>query len=570
MRKIPILFIIILSALILRLWGIDFGLPFQFHQDEPIVVNHALAYGTGDLNPHFFIIPPFCSYLLFACYGFFFLIGKFFGIFSSAGDFAIKFFTDPTIFYLIARIVLGVIPGTLLIWLSYLVYKRLFGKEGSLYVAACMAFIFLCVINGHYAYSDNLLVLFILLTYLLLYRMIKKPLLSNYVFSGMLIGLAISTKYNAVLLLGSLFSAHYRIIADGSQHKKRIIMDKRLWVGIFASICAFIITNPFSVLDYKFFLESVTGRIRNSYIGWLHHLQYSFAEGIGTWLLIAGLVGIIFIFIKKRKTEAILFLSFPFLFYLHLVIRSQRYSRYALPIIPFLIMSAAFLVFKVLMPMAKKRLSRFIIVCLSVIIVIPTAVKSIKADILFSKTDTRILCSNWIEENISVNTKIAVDHTFFRPPIRQTEEQIYQKYNVLEMQKELKSAKVKKLEFLTKAAEIEDAKTYTVFFLSDKAKQQGQFFSTVPAIPYDLDLLRTNGVKYVVINSNARPAPKQLFIDKLKSASRIIKTFSPYSDGEIRFRFDNIDTTALSIASKELFARERMGPCLTIYKLESE
>src|SRR3989344_5891622 len=47
----------------LRIWGLNFGLPYQFHQDEPIVVNHALAYGAGDLNPHFFIIPPLASYI---------------------------------------------------------------------------------------------------------------------------------------------------------------------------------------------------------------------------------------------------------------------------------------------------------------------------------------------------------------------------------------------------------------------------------------------------------------------------------------------------------------------------
>ncbi|MEA3488885.1 MAG: hypothetical protein U9R44_00880, partial [Candidatus Omnitrophota bacterium] len=60
---------VILAGILLRVWGLGFGLPFQLHNDEPIIVNHAVAYGTGDLNPHFFIIPPLCSYLLFMCYG---------------------------------------------------------------------------------------------------------------------------------------------------------------------------------------------------------------------------------------------------------------------------------------------------------------------------------------------------------------------------------------------------------------------------------------------------------------------------------------------------------------------
>ena len=56
---------ILFLAFILRVWGIQFGLPDLYYADEPIVVNHALAYSSGDFNPHFFKIPPLMSYLLF-------------------------------------------------------------------------------------------------------------------------------------------------------------------------------------------------------------------------------------------------------------------------------------------------------------------------------------------------------------------------------------------------------------------------------------------------------------------------------------------------------------------------
>ena len=111
LKKHYLIIIIIILGCILRIWGINFGLPLLFHQDEPIVVNHAVAYGSGDLNPHFFIIPPFCSYLLFISYGAYFLLGKIFGVFGGVNDFALKFFTDPSSFYLIARVILGFMPG---------------------------------------------------------------------------------------------------------------------------------------------------------------------------------------------------------------------------------------------------------------------------------------------------------------------------------------------------------------------------------------------------------------------------------------------------------------------------
>ena len=67
-RTYLILPLIIILGFASRIIGIDFGLPFLYHNDEPIVVNYALAYGRGDFNPHFFYVPPFLSYLLFSEY----------------------------------------------------------------------------------------------------------------------------------------------------------------------------------------------------------------------------------------------------------------------------------------------------------------------------------------------------------------------------------------------------------------------------------------------------------------------------------------------------------------------
>ena len=83
---------ILALGLALRLAGVSFGLPHLYHADEPIVVNHALAYGTGDFHPHFFKIPPLVSYLLFLFYGLSYLVGKGIGLFQNVGDFELLFF----------------------------------------------------------------------------------------------------------------------------------------------------------------------------------------------------------------------------------------------------------------------------------------------------------------------------------------------------------------------------------------------------------------------------------------------------------------------------------------------
>ena len=119
--RISLLAILFLGAL-LRIWGINFGLPFTYHADEPIVVNHAMAYGLGSLNPHFFAIPPLTSYLLFFLYGIYFLMGKALHVFASADSFAMAFLKDPTVFYMIGRVFLGVLPGVATIYALSLIH----------------------------------------------------------------------------------------------------------------------------------------------------------------------------------------------------------------------------------------------------------------------------------------------------------------------------------------------------------------------------------------------------------------------------------------------------------------
>jgi len=60
---------ILMIAVALRLWGIDFGLPYAYHSDEPAIVNQAVRFfRTGDLNPGWFHYPTFYTYLVAAIY----------------------------------------------------------------------------------------------------------------------------------------------------------------------------------------------------------------------------------------------------------------------------------------------------------------------------------------------------------------------------------------------------------------------------------------------------------------------------------------------------------------------
>jgi hypothetical protein len=305
-------------------------------------------------------------------------------------------------------------------------------------------------------------------------------------------------------------------------------------------------------------------------MGWLYHIRYSLAEGAGWGLVIAALAGFLFMLLPSfpRKRESILFLSFPAMFYLHLALRSQRFSRYGYPLLPFIAIGAAFLLFGVLMPRVRTRMQRFTVFTAAFAVLIPTAMKAVRADALFSGHDTRVLATKWVEENIPAGAGIAVDHTSFRPQVLQTREQMLDKKAVAGYQKGMKEEKSRKIDLIIKASE--GRKTYNVYFMSNKPEIAGQFLSTVPAISYDAEDIGRTGVSYVVINYNLMFEEKRRLKEYLDKNGDIIAKFSPYHDGKIRPRYDPIDATFMAIGDKELYSRRVTGPCLVIYKLNKK
>ena len=138
------LYLILVLGFVVRFYGVQFGLPEIYHADEPMVVNHAVAYGSWDFNPHYFKLPPLLSYSLFFLYGIYFVLGYIVNVFNSISEFEMLFLTDPSSFYLIGRTVFGVIFGTATIYLVYLLALQLCGgKKVAILSALFLALSFL-------------------------------------------------------------------------------------------------------------------------------------------------------------------------------------------------------------------------------------------------------------------------------------------------------------------------------------------------------------------------------------------------------------------------------------------
>ena len=101
---------VVLLALGLRLYGIQYGLPSVYNPDEVAIMARALSFAKGTLNPHNFLYPTFYFYVLFAWVGAYLGFVWLTGGVASVAALQQLYFTDPTGIYTAGRI-LGAVLG---------------------------------------------------------------------------------------------------------------------------------------------------------------------------------------------------------------------------------------------------------------------------------------------------------------------------------------------------------------------------------------------------------------------------------------------------------------------------
>lgn len=538
---------ILILGFCLRLAAVNFGLPDLFHSDEPIVVNHALAYGGGDFNPHFFKIPPLASYLLFTAFGFIFLAGKLAGFFVSPADFERLFYSDPTLFYLSGRVLLGVIPGTLCIVALYRMAKKYFSETAAFAAALFLAVCFLHVRDSHYIYADMLLNFLLIVG---LCRCLKDDLSArSALISGIWIGAATAAKYNGAVL--SVVYVFYLIIRYPQ------FLVRNLLIAAPAAGFTFVLLNPFSFFDKKNFLVELAAQ-GNAQGGtpFLHHLTYSLPEALGLLILGAALIGLIeAIFSKDARLKALAF--FILLYYAVLVRAGQSYDRYVLPMLPVLCLFAA-LVWDG--RFRGKNLVRGVF--LVALIFVPLS-KSVYWDLLMSRPDTRTLSKSWIEQNISAGSAVALEWEFYSPRLRFTKVQLEEKKRELHSG-EHSAAQARKLDFLIS----QDLPGYKLHFLVQDVDQD-RFLFGKPVVAYDFQALKARGIEYVLTAEFAGKAVAPEFFRQLEAEAEKVKTWSPYVNPSQTVSSDPQPLTGGPFTTEDIFGRTRNGYFLTLYRIKS-
>ena len=423
-------------ALGLRLWGIGFGLPYDFTPDEVHEIVRALKLGAGEYS--WTMGKGGLYYFLFAEYGLLYVFWWVTGQVSAPADFALRYLQAPSAFYLAGRITVAVM-GTLTCWVVYLIGKRLYNWRVGLAAALIGATAHYHGLWSHYINVDigmTLAVWASILTYIEYERVQQTRWL---VAAGVLGGIAFAFKLPGAIvalpLLLAIATASRASLTPRQRIKEAGIVllamlvtstavapENIVGLGSLSNHFSDIIPNADAaqsagnaVMDAAEFDDAVSD------VSILHDGGYLRILVMSTYiaLTIAALLGAAIGIWSRRRWDIIWCVLIAAFLGVMTVADRPGEERYLLAIVPALWLLAARGV-----AMVAGQRGRIMAIAIAVIVVVPLFAL-IRQDYMFTRPDTRVLAKQWIEANVSSGAKILIDGMRYRlihsPPLNPDE-----------------------------------------------------------------------------------------------------------------------------------------------------
>ncbi len=405
----PALILLLLVTFLLRLWGIKQGLPYSYNVDEAThFVPRAIAFFTHDLNPHYFLNPPAYSYLLHI------VLELWFG---SSDAVTRSFASNPSDVYVLARVVAAVL-GTVAVWLTYLAGSRLFDRTIGLLAAAAFGLAFLPIFYSHLALNDVPTLAPVALSLYGIAGVMRRGRGVDYILAGLGIGLAAATKYTGGITLLCLVAA---FVFDATEHRTAVAV-RRLGLALVVALAAFVVANPYSVLDFNAFRSGLSSQASlaagqdpvklgsNPGSGITYYL-WTFTWGLGWGPTLAALGGAVLLVLRRRLAMALVLIPAPVAFIVFMGNQQRFFGRWLMPIFPIVAILGAYGALELVRWLARARripvrLSGAIV---AVLMLTQSVVAVLHNDAVLSRPDTRNLVRKWMVANIPAGAKVVIE-----------------------------------------------------------------------------------------------------------------------------------------------------------------
>ncbi len=358
MRLAGLLGILVLAA-VLRSHLTSSGLPGVVlpRHDEAHYVPTVVQFLQGQWEIGYFVNPTLYMYLLYAVTA---LTGLFLvvvGRYPSWDGFVTDVTLDTGLVTMVGRS-LTLTAGLASVVLVYCIGRRMFSPRVGLIAALALALDRTHVERSTLAGNEVVLVLLLLIFFLVLLRYVERPSVRLHVSCGILLGLAMSTKYSGAIHLptlaaGSLCAA---IAVRPGRSLIRQLIRPRYWVGFPCALLAFVLASPWVLLAHDKFLKdfarqaaflhegfSFADKQANEY-GWITYIREFPFGNLGLFFAVLCALGIgaaIWRTIRQRNSNCALLLAACLPAYLYLGSGIFADMRFLLVAIPFVLILGA-------------------------------------------------------------------------------------------------------------------------------------------------------------------------------------------------------------------------------------
>jgi 4-amino-4-deoxy-L-arabinose transferase-like glycosyltransferase len=416
-----ILALILLAGLALRLWNIDYGLPFVYSVDEGShFANRAVEMFWQDFDPGYYQNPAAYTYLVYGLlrvmYG---PLGFLFDL--PFGNVTEQFAKDPTEIWVAAR-TLAALLCMVGVLATYWAARRLWGVREGLVAAALLSFAFLPVAYSRVAVTDVGALAGVALALLFAVRAEEHGRTRDYALAGAAAGLALSFKYTAGLVLLPLgIAALARLRVDRARAVGGVVLG-----GALAAL-VFVLLNPYlfgsldqwwSDLRDQADVAANDAKAGQEAGGFGYYLD-SLTWGLGWAALAAALVGAV-IELRRELVRGLILIALPLALFVYLATQSRYFGRWLLPAYPALallgsvgVVALADLVTRAVGDTRRSALrpaaaGAVLAVITAIVLVQPLAADLRSAQVL-GREDTLSEARAWLDEHYPPELRVAVE-----------------------------------------------------------------------------------------------------------------------------------------------------------------
>ncbi|RIL12478.1 MAG: hypothetical protein DCC75_00345, partial [Proteobacteria bacterium] len=367
---------------------------------------------SGTLNPEYFLHP---SLLLYSTY----FVNYILQAFAFFGEFSAEFRESA---FIAGRLV-SALAGTLSIYLTFYVGRRLFGVQTGLIAALFLAVFPLHVTCSRYLKEDALLTMMILACTAALLKAVQDDRRFSLFLSALFAGMAASTKYSGILSV--------LVVAASPWLRSKTLRPDPRWskltlLALLLVPAGFVLCTPYSILTPGKFLADLGYEQRHLMRGhtipidpwsqyWLYHFWRSIIPGISPLAAIASLIGA-GILLWRRRVEDLFLVGMVLLFYLPAEWAPSKPEpqpeRYIFPCLPFIAIAAGEL--GAVLSRSNHHLRTTSALVLAALIAYFPAKRTLQLASEI-KDDTRVQLSRWMKGNLPPESKVYIDFKAYSP-----------------------------------------------------------------------------------------------------------------------------------------------------------